>query len=244
MANWIKNYVRFINKNCPEDKGLAGKVRCYLMDTGDEVKGNVSFDKIIPVPYELRTVESGNLSIGVNRFIEKYTNYRKIFKEMLDSENSEMIKFFGKDYKNNADKICRYFDLYEKYGYTDWHEARCAMWGCGYEASETEIIDGGISFYTPWSPPLKVFEHLVKAFSNLIIEVTFTSECEYEPHCFRYEWKDGKLVRAIIMPNDDYKNFKETASAEKKSLTELATECMGMVISHIYPIEDGMAFSE
>lgn len=244
MANWIKNYVRFINKNCPEDYGLCSKVCSYLMDTDDEVNGNVSFNKIIPIPDKLKTVESGNLSIGANRFIEKYADFRKAFKEMLNNENLELVSFFGKDYKNNVDKICRYFDLYEKYGYTDWYEARFAMWGCGYEASETECIEGGVSFYTPWSVPLKVFEHLVKVFPNLIVENMFSSECEYEPHCFRYEWKDGKLVRAIIMPNDDYKNFKKTASAEKKSLTELATECMGMIVSHIYPVDGGMAFSE
>lgn len=67
----------------------------------------------------------------------------------------------------------KYQSNIEKYGYKDWYDWRCDKWGCKWNAEIISVLvsEGElgimIDFYTPWAPPIPIYEALSKKFPNL-----------------------------------------------------------------------------
>jgi len=139
MPNWCFNDVEFIGskKDIESLKELLGGE-----DT--ESKKIFDFNKIIPMPEELRRV-------GNPVSIVSEEEYQKV----SEKENSIPItQTISNEYK-------------KKYGFDNWYDWACGTWGTKWEACEAECINESetslqYNFSTAWCPPRGIFLALKK----------------------------------------------------------------------------------
>lgn len=108
-----------------------------------------------------------NETITQADFVEEAT-------KLLSSDDFSMrliLKQYREEYGNFKDEVVNsnplkgYFNL-RRYGYTDWYDANCDLWGTKWGASDTYINDLGnsISFQTAWSCPFPIMNKLAEEF--------------------------------------------------------------------------------
>ena len=100
-----------------------------------------------------------------------------------------------------------YYEVREKYGYTDWYDWACKNWGTKWNACHCSIVDNDhISFDTAWAAPVPIFEALAKRYPDRTITVSSVYEdSEGESYCAEYN-------------GDSYKEWVEPAEVCDDSL--------------------------
>ena len=166
MPNWNTNEV--------EISGSKEDISKFL----ELVTENFDFNKIIPMPEELKNTTSGSLGdmgyaalYGTKEEIEKCLNYH-----WVDAKNrEELIEFLkNKDEKYMIDGE-KYKSSIDKYGYKTWYRWAIDNWGTKWHLEdESHIVDRNdeyVSFVfdTAWGPPEGIHSKLVELFPNLEI---------------------------------------------------------------------------
>lgn len=161
MPNWVKNIVRF---GCSSEK--MDEIKKAITDD----KGNLDFDKIIPMPKTLN-LTSGTIS---ERALDCYRNGQD------DIGRSYLMEQYGLDRR----AFGAYYELgkvYEiniqEYGYPTWYEWHNANWGTKWNASETYWnSDNIVTFETAWACPIPIFEKISEMCPGIPFEVAFADE--------------------------------------------------------------------
>lgn len=161
MPNFVMNVVKF---------GASGEKMDEIKKAIMDDKGNVDFDKIVPMPKTLN-LTSGTISeraldcyrngqddIGRNYLMEKYGLDRRAFDAYYE---------LGKVYEINT----------QEYGYPTWYEWCRANWGTKWNASETYWnSDNIVTFETAWACPIPIFEKISEKYPGVPFEVAFADE--------------------------------------------------------------------
>lgn len=177
MPNWVRN--RVIAEN-------PAKLKELLLNE----KGDVDFNKVIPMPQDLM-INAGSNSYQMPT-AKVFVDYHK--KQLEDQAiiDKELDKLFdesltqqeflrkvltthialqvisnvkgwnrdSKDFNSNVEQFVAGYYNFQKYGYTDWYEWSRKEWGTKWNASNTQDCGDVIEFETAWCMPYKVFEAL------------------------------------------------------------------------------------
>ena len=163
-----------------------------LLDVKKDENGDYSadFERLAPIHPDLLKTLSGSGSYrtdDIRGFFEEQLKFQNevanpIFEELYNDTitRSEFVEasvkalYKDKDITDLVTKILGclenvqtfiegYFNL-QRYGFVDWYEARCALWGTKWDACNVFVNENArvISFQTAWSTPVGIIKKLNK----------------------------------------------------------------------------------
>ena len=202
MPNWCENDLIIMGgKNALKD---------FMNEVGND-GSCFDFDKIIPMPKELKIQSGGLTNKGLAVFLaEKDKDYKEIdklnsYEWAKDKTREELIAEFKED--KIAMKLGEqaYKNL-KKHECADWYEWSIKYWGTKWNSSDAEIIKRTsksvhIRFMTAWSPPLPVITIASEKYPYLKFSIRYYEMgCGFEGHLII---KAGKTIQHKT--NDNYK---------------------------------------
>ena len=146
-------------------------------------KGEVDFNKLIPMPKELE-ITSGSKSFSEPSSFDDVERRKlklaiiaqltEIYEDSADRkdfvvkclERNELCEYISEAINNkevvikDCEEYVQGFYNKKNIGYKDWYDWSCAKWGTKWNAYETEIGDTYIKFDTAWSSPDTFFQVL------------------------------------------------------------------------------------
>jgi hypothetical protein len=135
------------------------------------------FNKIIPMPKELRIVASPVMIVSQKE-------YNKAAKELEASKDKGYIL------ASLPLTIKMQKDYLKRFGSDNWYDWACKNWGTKWGAYDCSWNKQTLSFYTAWSPPMPVIEALSKMFPKATFVLQYADEgCGF---CGTATFKDGK----------------------------------------------------
>ena len=156
------------------------------------------FDKIIPMPEEIKVTTKGNEDLAYIAFIcdGKRLTIEEFLERSKSSEENimlcdEITRYLWNETKD--ERISRIFDRYlqewdsgnankmldegillvsniRNYGAPTWYEWCVENWGTKWNSCDTYISGNALCFWTAWSPCLPVIEAMSKMFPDVIID--------------------------------------------------------------------------
>lgn len=165
----------------------------------------IDFNKIEPLPKELRKTKSGIESRLAKEIISdalkrsgvklKDMNERMMAdaKDKLLDEHLKQVTLDFIDKINNIDlKI--FFLCFIKYGYVDWYDWSYAKWGTKWNAYQQELVkEKAVSFQTAWSTPEPIIKTLSKKFPEVLFHIAYADE-DLGSNCGEYTYEKGELT--------------------------------------------------
>ena len=161
MPNFVMNVVKF---------GASGEKMDEIKKAITDDKGNIDFNKIIPMPKELNVEAGSNEDRSIDCYKHGFSEISR--RDMMDKYKIDEKEFWelyekGKVYDSN--KI--------KYGYPTWYEWCRANWGTKWNASETHWnSDNIVTFETAWACPIPIFERISEMYPDISFEIAFADE--------------------------------------------------------------------
>ena len=158
------------------------------------------FDKIIPMPEEIKVTTKGNEDLAYIAFIcdGKRLTIEEFLERSKSSEENimlcdEITRYLWNETKD--ERISRIFDRYlqewdsgnankmldegillvsniRNYGAPTWYEWCVENWGTKWNSCDTYISGDSLCFWTAWSPCLPVIEAMSKMFPGLSLHIT------------------------------------------------------------------------
>ena len=189
MPNWVRNKLKI--------KADAETLRlCKEIMTDSD--GEVTFQKIAPIPKELNVQESSanedyiiafERSLGIPFKDEVYQRAIQRIRALPKGASESLDYLFdgGSDPKTQEDAIALgriLFNNMERYGCTSWYTWCISKWGTKWDASESYVQDitepdgPGVemSFETAWDPPLPIFERMAERLPHSQITFEYADE--------------------------------------------------------------------
>jgi|TARA_R110002033_G_scaffold85632_3_gene135929 hypothetical protein len=171
MPNWCFNEVRVTADTEEELKEFV----LFVEDMERDEQGFnrvFSFDRILPIPKELKNTVSPRYLATQKEMDEIYTTN--------DIDSAE-YKYKIQKYitQENSDK------LVEKYGSDNWYDWANENWGTKWDASNSDIYINDLEnddyfveyqFETAWCPPRGIYNALNKRFPNIDISWFYREE--------------------------------------------------------------------
>ena len=169
MPNYVKSKITGITKE---------QLMPYLSDDGSGEE-YLDFEKIIPMPKELR-IESGSRLHRGMEIIKDNVLSVDFINNLSDEE---------KDYINMGFK-----GLYNKlhYGFQDWYDWRWANWGTKCNSCGSEFQDNAIFISTAWSMPFPVIKKLSELLKSEIT-IIYADE-DFGCNTGRFVFKNGDVL--------------------------------------------------
>lgn len=125
-----------------------------------------------------------------------YKRENKCLKEKLkDEKNNEFEVGLYKELgiKDLEDLGNTYINNILQYGYADWYDWSCNVWGTKWNSTETYVIDdNNVEFETAWSTPYGVLQELSKKY-NTRVEVEYADE-DMGNNCGRLVFENGNEI--------------------------------------------------
>lgn len=155
MPNWCSNRVTVWSDNTSDMQEFKELVK----GRGENTQA-FSFDSILPMPEELRSVQSP-VSIRTKEEIEEY--------KQKHSDNRVMLETLPIT-QEDSDR----FDA--KYGDNNWYDWCCNNWGVKWDCSDVDIseeyadLELRYTFDTPWGPPEEIHTYLKARFPEIHIQ--------------------------------------------------------------------------
>ena len=232
MPNWVMNEVTV--------EGEEDKVK-ELFSFIKSKETAFDFNILIPMPESLN-MDSGSMEdICLSAYLSAINpTTQDVGEEKMELEKFaelvEKLKCEGhvarleldlKEIKQeDKEKGKQYLDNFLKYNSTTWYDWRIDNWGCKWNAADAEVYDNKISFRTPWSAPLPIFEALAQKFPDVQITCAYSEE-QFGIYVGKIIFKNNKVVEEI-----EYEEY-------SKEAYELAAELWGIDLE-----EDGYKFDE
>ena len=194
MANWVLNQIY-------ADKNTLDKIKELIVVKNEKGKLIVDFNKLIPMPEDLNiTAPSWYISVFSENSIQKSIEpiLKDIFKGNLQITQDQFVCLSMKILTNicvKNDPLMRMIQGYyniQKYGFPDWYDWCCENWGCKWNASDSCIEENEISYTTPWSPSMKIFE----ALAHRGLEFEVVCDIEGEDDLMRLEYRGGHVIES------------------------------------------------
>lgn len=203
MPNYTRNIIKM--------KGIA---EFPLFDED----GCFDFNKIIPMPEELKDTNSGTFtekciacfltekgSIGLNELNKRKKEINEILGSIVyhfnESDFVELIhEILAED--NDLDAMYeegrKYVENYRKYGACTWYEWACQNWSTKWNACDTEIVDEDtIKFSTAWCSPMRILFELSNMYPDAEIETWYAGEEIGYEDGYRI-FKNGVIIKGNI----------------------------------------------
>jgi hypothetical protein len=192
MPNWC--YTDFNVFSPSEDITRFREAVCGSDDSGET---SFDFNRLIPMPSELRgTIADFGTAYDVY-YGDAEPMLRYPWVKNLGIETVEKLReHFDADPKHRA-TADQWKSNIEKYGAPTWYEWSCKYWGTKWNACDAEVTDNGdgslhVQFDTAWSFPFPIFEKLLAAFPQMVLEGS-----AYEPNCefyIKFEGRNGQFT--------------------------------------------------
>jgi hypothetical protein len=203
MANWVHNIVTITG-----DKKVLEEIKALMIYT--EKNGTVDefcFDKLIPMPKELRLVAGGS-----EKELIALAKTKKGTKKREKALKDLHLPFYylpdlGSDFYYNCPLYIRkeeeaealgrrYIENINKYGVSNWYDWQAKNWGAKWGASDVSTHHTsdtlGYDFSTPWASPLPIFEELTRRFPvNLTCEAFFEDDNNFS---YVLTFREGELT--------------------------------------------------
>jgi len=151
MPNWCFNQVTFT--------GTSGDIENLVSHLKSD-DTDFDFNKVIPMPQELKHIQSPVKTFKTKAEVDEYNNQKL-------PDGFEV----GKAITNAKHKA-----LLKKYGHAEWYNWSIEKWGCkwnnGHDVDISGDSDNGCVAYgfdTPWGPPEGIYEALREQFPEVHI---------------------------------------------------------------------------
>jgi hypothetical protein len=173
MPNYCMNKIVFWG-----DDGL-------IADLKTKVKSEESlfdFNRIIPMPDEVRNTEHGSVSFAseaaalylIDGTINNHLRWMMERYDVGVTELEATIESWESQGKVDLSMGKRIIANREHFqGCGDWYEWAIENWGTKWEASEVTVSNNMVTFETAWSPSVPVVERLSSMFEELTIEYKY-----------------------------------------------------------------------
>lgn len=171
-------------------------------------KGQFDFNKLIPMP------ESLNVDAGSTNAEDIYIYLSEMFtKDIVNDPLAKKLitNMFDENYVLTIGERCKERNLedtilaqrycsgkqlvenYQKYGYTTRYEWCNANWGTKWNAYDTSIGVGDVTFFTAWDAPRPIFKELSKRYPDKWIRVE-----SYDEKGYRHleDYRGGECIEA------------------------------------------------
>lgn len=150
----------------------------------------IDFNKIIPMPKELRITDSSRSEQGLARLHPELVNTSFYKGEEGERRWNQMTK------KNQQEALKggrQYYKNIKKFGYATWYPWAYNNWGTKWNAYIIEDRGNEIQFDTAWSTPYPVIEKLSEMFPDATFSVTYADE-DIGQNCGRYTLENGEQI--------------------------------------------------
>lgn len=183
-----------------------------LEEIFDNETKKVSFNKLIPMPEELKnTIADGMESLREDLY-QFFQGNIKNMERRFDNSNTEIETL--PEYANklverySLEEIENTHNFIEKYGCDNWYDWSIEHWGTKWNAYDCEGVpeEGVLTFGTAWNPPEKVIEKLFEKYPNGDIDWYYeeTGMC-FAGHCHPDE--EGNVVDVECeVPNYEFED--------------------------------------
>lgn len=199
MPNWVQNRLTI--------EGDYEKVLSVLKSK----EGDFDFNKIVPMPIELRGSVSGSPSFS------KYFYNDDTPKTFT---RPELIKYVSKcmresKYSWSMDrkaKDCAWktYKLWCKTGFGDWYDWALSNWDTKWNACEVSVADNVVYFQTPWSDVRNLMRKLSKQFPEEYFTYEFAEEqTAYYTGYVEYHNGEGTVIDFVEKSPEAYELFFE-----------------------------------
>lgn len=209
MPNHVTNILKITG-----DEELVKRIRDEISDVDED--GHtcfIDFNKIIPMPDELR-IESSTLVDNGIAIIEYRKGNRSAILDMLTwhwvreegiTDPDVLVERLIEKGSANLELGQRALDNIEKYGHKDWYSWAIDAWDTKWNAySQEDLGEDGISFQTAWSNPLVVMAALSLKYPDAEFNVRYADE-DLGQNVGEYTLRGGNIV---------YEDFPEAGSEE------------------------------
>lgn len=155
MPNWCANRVTVWSDDVQDMK----EFKEFVKGKGEDSKA-FSFNSILPMPEELRTVQSP-VTIMTEEEIEDYKQRHS------DSEWMIGTLPITQEYSD---------ELMAKYHSNNWYDWSTENWGVKWDCADVRLteefadLELTYEFDTPWGPPQEIYMLLVAKFPNVSIQ--------------------------------------------------------------------------
>lgn len=179
MPNWVRTRLRFNG-----EKNRVAEIKKLVKPTGKDDEGNeytngFDFNKVIPMPEELKIPSSSSGEWGMRYLLLNakhpilWTEDDRSFMERMEKQKEENPDRFNEDIELGK----KYLNNISKYGYKDWYNWSCNNWGTKWGASEVEwVSDNCVEFETAWSFCHPIAQKLSEMFPDVEIVFCFADE--------------------------------------------------------------------
>lgn len=157
----------------------------------DGTKQDISLEKIIPIPEDLRIDKSTSVITGISIINWQTTGDDSELKPMLENKYyieknitnvKELVDFLIKEERVNIEMSKKAIENLDKYGHMDWYDWSIENWGTKwdiYDCGDWYFEDDNvvmINFYTAWSPPISGIGKLSEQYRDLKFRIEYADE--------------------------------------------------------------------
>jgi hypothetical protein len=166
MPNYVKNELVIVGS----DDRVRTIVACICGQDG------IDFDRIHPMPEELRNVTSPVQIVSEKQYL----------KEAQEREARLILGTSGDNHFDRMNLTAKLQAEYiEKFGADNWYEWSCKNWGTKWGAcsaeqphfdTEDENTTATLKFDTAWSCPVPIIEKLSNEYPDVLIRIKYADE--------------------------------------------------------------------
>lgn len=211
MPNYVYNIIQATG-----DKDEVKRMMDAVTTMTEEGIPCFDFNKLIPMPEELRVTNDGTFSIRdhINHYLTMVNpntpDYEMGFEKLSDEEFGELYKALCEYYnQENSHLLNCYMPVpnaeeaqqgdklahnIANYGDPTWYEWSIKHWGTKWNAFyPTPADENTLSFCTAWASPIPIVDKLAEMFPSLEFEHRWADE-NYGCNLGRSIYKNGKFV--------------------------------------------------
>lgn len=211
MPNHIANRL-LVSGSEEEIARFTSTVETVTINENDcEDVEHIDFNKIIPMPEELKNTESSSKVHNSLYYYLMMTGKSDLVPQLLRfPQFYSLEKFEDKTTDELAEYMSigeKYYHLYEKYEYCNWYDWCVMKWGTKWNAYNTYIESDSAThiemfFNTAWSGVPEIIAKLAEMFPELTFEYSYADEdYGYNTGCGYAEC--GELSMSYPAPNSD-----------------------------------------
>lgn len=210
MPNHISNRLE-VNANSIEE------LNSFLEDIKgnekiDGVYPDIDFNKIIPMPEELRDTEASSMTDDSIYYYLVKTGQEELVSRILRHPAFYTMDRFNKYPQEKLNTFMatgeKYVNIFLKYGAKDWYDWSKANWGTKWNAYNTNIVpslDGftaTIYFQTAWNGVPDIIATLTEKYPDLTFDYAYADE-DMGSNCGEGYGEDGEFTFRYVPSGDD-----------------------------------------
>ena len=199
----------------PNDVTTVIKASKKVLDSIVSSEGHVDFNLVIP------SFDDGmpnGIPLNAESLAECATKFNFDPNDLMSRFRlNAIIEFDVRDLSDeNFEIAIKMLRNIREHGYAHRMDFARAEWGTKWNAYQSEIKDGEVSFETAWSHPVPVLKAISTEFPEEEISVMYADE-DTGSNCGKYTIKNGEVLSEDIAPN-----WSEQGDDEKSKWSEFA----------------------